>query len=96
MVGEFFVTATRKIRSPLAVKAATEIVGVLGKLQVVTIDLLLVRQAIRLQGEHGLSYGDALILAAAARGGCSEVLSEELNPGQVIHGVRVRNPFAAA
>lgn len=95
VLGEFFVTVTRKIHSPLAVKAAAEIVGVLGKLHVVTIDLLLVRQAIRLQGEPGLSYWDALILAAAARAGCTEVLSDDLNPGQVIHGVRVRNPFAS-
>ena len=95
VLGEFFVTVTRKIRSPLAVKAAAEIVGVLGKLHVVPVDLLLVQQAIRLQGETCVSYRDALILAAAARAGCSEILSEDLNPGQVIHGVRVRNPFAA-
>ncbi len=94
VLGEFFVTVTRKISPPLTVKAATEIVELLGKLSVVPIDLSLVRQAIRLQGNYSMSYWDALILAAAARGGCDEVLTEDLSPGQVILGVRVRNPFA--
>jgi len=35
----------------------------------------------------------SLILAAAASAGCSTVLSEDLNPGQVILGVKVHNPF---
>lgn len=96
VLGEFFVTVTRKIRAPLTAKAANEIVALLGKLTVVTIDLHLVRQAIRIQGEHGLSYWDALILAAAARGGCEEVLTEDLNPGQAILGMRIRNPFSAS
>lgn len=94
VLGEFFVTVTRKIKVPLSSAAASQIVGLLGELTVVGIDLLLVRQAIRLQADAGISYWDALILAAAARSHCAEVLTEDLNPGQVLLGVRVVNPFA--
>ena len=40
-----------------------------------------------------LSIWDALIVTAAAAANCLELLSEDLNDGQVIKGVRVRNPF---
>jgi hypothetical protein len=43
---------------------------------------------------HPVSFWDALILRAARAGGCSTVLSEELNDGQTFDGVRVENPFA--
>jgi predicted nucleic acid-binding protein len=37
--------------------------------------------------------GDALIIALAAKTGAEQVLSEDLNPDQVIAGVTVSNPF---
>jgi predicted nucleic acid-binding protein len=36
---------------------------------------------------------DALIIEAAARGGCDRLLTEDLGHGDVIRGVRVVNPF---
>lgn len=41
-----------------------------------------------------LSYWDAQICAAAAASGASVLLSEDLQDGQVVAGVRIRNPFA--
>ena len=35
-----------------------------------------------------------MILAAAERGACARILSEDLNPGQSYFGVTVENPFA--
>lgn len=49
--------------------------------------------AFRIEDEAGISFWDALIVAAAARGGVTRVLSEDLNAGQIISGVRVVNPF---
>ena len=37
--------------------------------------------------------GDALIITAAASANCNEILTEDLNHGQVIQGVRIKNPF---
>lgn len=42
---------------------------------------------------HHLSFLDALILQAAHRSGCVHLLTEDLNDGALIAGVRVVNPF---
>jgi predicted nucleic acid-binding protein len=34
-----------------------------------------------------------MIVAAAVRSGAEMLLSEDLNDGQLIEGVRIRNPF---
>ena len=41
-----------------------------------------------------ISLWDALIIEAASRAGCERVLSEDLNAGPVLRGVRIENPFA--
>lgn len=53
-----------------------------------------VNEAFRIEYEVGISVSDALIVAAAARSGATRVLPEDLNPGQVVSGVTVVNPFA--
>ena len=40
-----------------------------------------------------ISLQDAMIVAAAEESRCGELLSEDLNDGQIYAGVRVRNPF---
>jgi predicted nucleic acid-binding protein len=40
-----------------------------------------------------ISFWDAMILGAAEQDETSEVLTEDLNHGQVIAGVRIVNPF---
>lgn len=40
-----------------------------------------------------VSFWDAAILASASEGGCSVLLTEDLNHGQTIAGVQIRNPF---
>lgn len=42
---------------------------------------------------YGLSFYDSLILAAARQAGCSVVYSEDMQDGQVVDGVTIRNPF---
>jgi predicted nucleic acid-binding protein len=43
--------------------------------------------------EARISYWDGLIVAAARRGGCETLLTEDLSDGAIIAGVRVENPF---
>ncbi len=59
----------------------------------VALDAALVQQAIALRQQHQISYWDAAIVAASMRSGAKELLTEDLNAGQVIEGVRVVNPF---
>jgi predicted nucleic acid-binding protein len=45
---------------------------------------------------HTLSFWDALIVEAARIAGASLLLSEDLQAGREIGGIRIRNPFAVA
>ena len=44
--------------------------------------------------KYGLHFYDGMIVAAAERGGCGRIWSEDLNPGHKYFGVAVENPFA--
>ena len=50
-------------------------------------------EAIRGVRQHQLPYWDSLIWATAKLAGVSTVLSEDFSDGQLIEGVRFRNPF---
>jgi predicted nucleic acid-binding protein len=41
-----------------------------------------------------ISFWDAMIVVSASRLGCSIIWTEDLNDGQVIDGVTIKNPFA--
>jgi predicted nucleic acid-binding protein len=95
VLGEFFVTVTRKIPQPMTADEALEVVRLLEVLPVVAVDLRLVKAGIAAHQQWGVSYWDGLILAAADRAGCGRVLSEDLNAGQRYGSVLVENPFAS-
>jgi predicted nucleic acid-binding protein len=92
---EFYVVTTRKLKSPLSEERAARAVRGLAKLDVVGVDVSLVLAAVDTSRTAKLSLWDALIVEAASRAGCDQVLTEDLNAGQVISGVRIVNPFAA-
>ncbi len=52
--------------------------------------------ALDLASEHGVQIFDAVILAAAAHGGCDLLLSEDFQDGFAWRGVVVTNPFGPA
>jgi len=91
---EFYVVTTRKLKTPLTEERAARAVRGLAKLDVIGVDAPLVLAAVDTSRLVQLSFWDALIIEAASRAGCERVLSEDLNAGQVIHGVRIENPFA--
>jgi predicted nucleic acid-binding protein len=92
---EFFVTVTRKLARPLAKDAALAAIRQLAQFPVVQIDVDLIERAILLSRDHQLSFWDSLILSAAAESRCSVVLTEDLQDGFEVLGLRVENPFAA-
>ncbi|MDJ0663187.1 MAG: PIN domain-containing protein [Acidimicrobiia bacterium] len=93
VLSEFYVATTRKLNPPLDHLAALEAMEYLMRLPVVAVDDRLVAYAVTLAEEEPLSLWDAQIVAAAVRAGCEEILTEDLNDGQLIAGVLVRNPF---
>lgn len=50
-------------------------------------------RALGVKKEYGLQFYDSLVLATAEAYECDELLTEDLNEGQVYGGVRVVNPF---
>ena len=88
---ELFSVLTRKLH--IRPSDALAEVEDLMHLQVVATDTQLVREAITLALESSISHWDAMLIAAAARAGCDELLTEDLSHGQVIAGVRIVNPF---
>ncbi len=93
VLSEFFVTVTQKIARPMpTIRAKREIV-LLSTMATVDIDSTLVIRAVDMQDRWPLNYWDALILAAAERGGCRTVYSEDMSDGQTYGSVTVRNPF---
>jgi len=93
VLSELYVTLTRKLTPPVAPADTAAIVAELAHQDVVPVTATLVQSAIATARTAQLSYWDALIVEAAVAAGCTTLLSEDLNPGQVITGVRIENPF---
>lgn len=90
---ELFAVLTRKLG--LTREVAEEATESLMDLEVVATDARLVREGLRISRDHDISHWDGMIIAAAAASGCEVLLTEDLNDGQVIEGMRVVNPFPA-
>jgi len=89
---EFYVTVTRKIPKALPKKTARAVVESY-TIWCVDPTLPVLEAAFRIEDEAKIGFWDALIVAAAVRGGATRLLSEDLNAGQSISGVRIENPF---
>jgi predicted nucleic acid-binding protein len=91
---ELYVALT-KGRKPIATpELAERAVREASRYSVIHVDTALVFAGIEASRKHRISFWDALIVRAAVQADCEAPLSEDLNAGQVIDGVRVENPFA--
>jgi predicted nucleic acid-binding protein len=90
---ELFVNATRKVAAPLTPEAAVDRLRSLSRWRVHSPLADDVVAAASLSHRHQLSFWDAMIVRSAAELHCAVLWSEDLNDGQLIEGVRVRNPF---
>jgi predicted nucleic acid-binding protein len=89
---EYFVTATRKLGVPAQI--AREKVEIFSHFEVVVIQVDDILSAIDLHRLHSVSLWDGLIVRAALAGGCSSLLSEDMQPGRRFDGLEVLDPFA--
>lgn len=53
----------------------------------------IVTQALGLIAQHGFSYWDSAVIAAARALGCPHLYSEDLPHGREVDGVLIVNPF---
>lgn len=88
---EFFNASTTKLNIDKIV--SKNIIHNYKNMEIVNIDLLLIEQAIDISILFQLSFWDSLIVAAAEQANCSYLISEDLNDGQKIRGIRILNPF---
>lgn len=91
---EYYVTLTRKLDPPRERAAAREDVTSLVTWRPIPIDLSTIDAAWGIEDRYGLSWWDALIVAAAQAGECQYLLSEDLQDGQSFDGLEVVDPFA--
>jgi predicted nucleic acid-binding protein len=92
---EYYVTVTRKLRPGLPPADARADVRALVAWGPVVVDADVLESAWRLESRWRLSFWDAAILAAARSAGCGQLLTEDLEHGRTMGGVRVVDPFAA-
>lgn len=92
---EFYVTVTRKLPRPIARSRARGIVRAYGRWELATNDLDTILLASDIEGKHRISFWDGMIIAAAVRSRAEILVTEDLNDGQLIDGIRVQNPFSA-
>ncbi len=88
---EFFSVATRKLGVPGP--EARAIVERMATFDVVEPSKALILDALDLANRNQLSTWDALIIMSASVRRCSTIWTEDLNPGQKILGVEIKNPF---
>jgi predicted nucleic acid-binding protein len=91
---EFFVTVTRKVATPLPVEEAAERIRELSAWKVFAPTSDDVLEAVALHRRTGVSFWDAMIANAAAELGCDVLWTEDMNEGEIIRGVTIRNPFS--
>lgn len=91
---EFFVTVTRKVPRPLSVDEAADRIREFATWKVFAPTAEDVLHAIVLHKQAKLSFWDSMVLQAAAQSGCDVLWTEDLSDGQLVRGVRVRNPFS--
>ena len=93
---ELFVTLTRKVSRRCSIQEALGILEDLTAWPLMVVDYAAIRMAGGLADQAKLSFWDALVVVAAAKTGATVLYTEDLNDGQEILGVRIRNPFATS
>lgn len=91
---EFYVQATRlSAASPIGHEAAVSFIRTLERFPLQEQTSALMHSAFAACSRYRLSYWDAAIVEAARMLGCRQLLTEDLQHGQDLGGIRVLNPF---
>jgi predicted nucleic acid-binding protein len=94
VLNEFTAVSRRKLDKSWAEidEAIDDILALVEPVQPITVET---HQAARkLARDHGFSFYDALIIAAAISSGCDTLFSEDLHNGQTVGGLKIANPFS--
>lgn len=93
VLNEFCTVARRKLGMNWEeIRAALAAIRVLCR-STVPITVPLHEAALGIAERYGYSLYDALIIAAALEAGCTTLYSEDMQDGQRLEGLTIRNPF---
>ena len=91
VLNEFSNIALLKLE--MTVPEVRKFVSVFRLIKVISIDSTWTDRALSIKEQYGIQFFDSLLLAAAESVGCDEILTEDLNDGQVYCGIKAVNPF---
>jgi predicted nucleic acid-binding protein len=94
VLAEFAATLLHKISPAARPEDVMALLEVLAPMHLVIPDGDMIRRAVEARASYGVHIYDGMIVAAAERGGCTRIWSEDLNAGQKYFGIAVENPFA--
>ncbi len=89
-----FVVVTKVGKSLLTPEQAEEIVNDFAEFPLAQVDRLIILRAIKRHQSKVFSFWDSLIVEAALKMGCSQLLSEDMQDGLLIDSMTIRNPFS--
>ncbi|HET9578745.1 MAG TPA: PIN domain-containing protein [Usitatibacter sp.] len=92
VLNEFASVTTRKLGMRIA-EAIEALHAVRALCKVVALDVETHELGMRIAQRHRLSIYDAMIVASARLAGCKVILSEDMQDGQRLEGMRIRDPF---
>ncbi len=89
---EFYISVTQKIASPLHRDLARSVVNSysIWCMETTSEEIF---AALQIEDESRIGFWDALIVSSAVKSGADRILSEDLNAGQWMAGIRIENPF---
>lgn len=91
VLGEYFSAVTRKLKiDPGVARSQVEFYSRFHVVEPTAADVF---AAIDLHRLRGFSYWDSLIVHCARQAGCAVLLSEDMQHGQVVDGLKIVNPF---
>jgi len=96
VLAEYAAVLLHKMSPPAPLKHLKVILNALAPIRVILPDGDMVRRAVEAHAEYGVRFYDGMIVAAAERGGCQRILSEDFNASQKYFGIVVENPFRDA
>jgi predicted nucleic acid-binding protein len=92
---EFHMTVIKKIGGPISYLEAREIIRSYAGWEVKEDTSQSIIRASEIEERHHISFRDAMVVVAAYEAKVDKILTADLNPGQVIEGILIKNPFIA-
>jgi predicted nucleic acid-binding protein len=93
VMAEFAAALLHKVARPMRPQEVLIALDALGPMRLIHPDHEMVRRAVEARAAYGIHFYDGMIVAAAERGWCRRILSEDLNAGQKYFQIPVENPF---